>query len=107
MKRLSPISFLQQQYRQRNFTKYLELISILLTIEKTNKLLLKKHDLRPTEFTTVPEAHANTHKSFGPSRGRGCKQDKGFRMSGSRSSPYNRKNPRKQNRDIGKKPTRK
>ena len=30
---------LQQQYQQRNFTKYSELISVLLTAEKTNELL--------------------------------------------------------------------
>ena len=86
---------LQQQYRQKNFTKYSELISILLTVEKTNELLLKNHDLRPIGSTTMLEAHANvnTNKNFGHFRGRGRKQSKGFRRGGDRSDPYNRNNP--------------
>ena len=32
---------LQQQYRQRQFKTYAELISVLLTTEQTNQLLLK------------------------------------------------------------------
>ena len=55
---------LQQQYRQRNFTKYSELISVLLIVEKTNELLLKNHDLRPTGFTATLEAHVNSNKSL-------------------------------------------
>ena len=34
---------LQQQYRERNFRKYSELISCLLVAEQNNKLLLKNH----------------------------------------------------------------
>ena len=80
---------------------------MLLTIEKTNELLLKNHDLRPSGSTTIPEAHARSNKSFSPLRSHGCKQDKGFRMGGNKFDPYNRNNPQKQNRDIGQKPTRK
>ncbi|XP_021859029.1 uncharacterized protein [Spinacia oleracea] len=39
---------LQQQYRERGFKKYSELISILLVAEHNNDLLLKNHNLRPT-----------------------------------------------------------
>ena len=88
---------LQQQYRQRNFTKYSELISVLLTAEKTNELLLKNHDLRPTGSAAVPEAHANANKSSGQFRGHGRRQGRGFRRGGDRSGPNNKNNPRKQN----------
>ena len=60
---------LQQQYMQRNFTKYSELISILLTTEKTNELLLKNRDRRATGSVAVLEAHAN--KNFSHFKGRG------------------------------------
>ena len=99
---------LQQQYQQRNFTKYSELISVLLTAEKTNELLLKNHDLKPNGSAAMPEAHANANKNSGQFRGRGCRQG-GFRKGGNRSSPNNRNNLRKQNNnlaanhDIGKK----
>ena len=99
---------LQQQYGQRNFTKYLKLILVLLAVEKTNELL-KNHDLWPIGSTTVFETHANanTNKNFGHFRGRGRKQGKDFRRGDGRSGLYNRNNPRNQNRDNGQKPTRK
>ena len=34
---------LQQQYRERRFTKYSELISCLLVAEQNNELLMKNH----------------------------------------------------------------
>jgi len=39
---------LQQQYRERRFKKYSELISCLLVAEQHNTLLLKNHEARPT-----------------------------------------------------------
>ena len=70
---------LQQQYRERRFTKYYELIACLLLAEKKNELLLQNHQSRPTGFKAFPEAnatfaspHSNRqgHKN-GPSRGKG------------------------------------
>lgn len=49
---------LQQQYRERSFKKYSELISILLVAEQNNDLLLKNHNLRPTGSMTFNEANA-------------------------------------------------
>ena len=49
---------LQQQYRQRQFSTYFDFISVLLTAEHTNELLLKNHDLRPASSKALPEAHA-------------------------------------------------
>lgn len=39
---------LQQQYRERGFKKYSELISVLLVAEQNNELLMKNHNMRPT-----------------------------------------------------------
>ncbi|XP_008358725.1 uncharacterized protein [Malus domestica] len=35
--------FLQQQYRERGFTQYNQLISVLLVAEQNNELLMKNH----------------------------------------------------------------
>ena len=45
---------LQQQYRERRFTKYSELITCLLVAEKNNELLLQNHQSRPTRFKAFP-----------------------------------------------------
>jgi len=38
---------LQQQYRERNFKKYSELISCILVAEQNNELLMKNHKSHP------------------------------------------------------------
>jgi len=48
---------LQQQYRERKFTKYSELISCLLVVEQNNELLMKNHQSRPTSSTPFPKAN--------------------------------------------------
>ena len=48
---------LQQQYRERRFTKYSELIACLLVAEQINELLLKNHQSRPTGSIPLPEAN--------------------------------------------------
>ena len=68
---------LQQQYRERGFTKYSELISVLLLAEQNNELLMTNHQARPTGSTPFPEVNvvtSNEHgknKQFGRGRGRG------------------------------------
>ena len=47
---------LQQQYRERRFTKYSEL-SCLLVVEQNNKLLMKNHQSRPTGSEPFPEVN--------------------------------------------------
>ena len=49
---------LQQQYRERQFTKYSELIACLLVAEKNNELLLQNHQSRPTGSKAFPEVNA-------------------------------------------------
>ena len=60
---------LQQQYRQCQFATYSDLISVLLTAEQTNELLLKNHDLRSADSKALPEAHANSEKIIGHFKG--------------------------------------
>ncbi|CAN6716765.1 unnamed protein product [Malus baccata var. baccata] len=64
---------LQQQYRAQKFTKFSDLISVLLLAEKQNQLLMKNHQARPTGATVVPEAHysTNQHPTHQKRRGRG------------------------------------
>ena len=70
---------LQQQYRERRFTKYSELIACLLVVEKNNELLLQSHQSRSTGSKPFPEANATFaspysnrqgHKN-GPTMGKG------------------------------------
>ena len=48
---------LQQQYREKGFKKYSELISCLLVAEQHNALLMKNHEVRPTGSALFPEAN--------------------------------------------------
>ncbi|PIN16609.1 hypothetical protein CDL12_10736 [Handroanthus impetiginosus] len=72
---------LQQQYREKGFKKYSELISCLLVAEQNNELLMKNHESRSTGSSPFPEmnatnfsssdrAHGHSH-DHGGSRGRG------------------------------------
>ena len=83
---------LQQQYRQRQFSTYSDLISVLLTAEQTNGLLLKNHDLRPASSKALPEAHANSEKVIGHFKGYKRRQEYNPRRGGIK---FNR--PRKSN----------
>ena len=71
---------MQQQYRERRFTKYSEVIACLLVVEQNNELLLKNHQSHHTGSMTLPEANAilvSNHKRgrcwgqyYGHGRGR-------------------------------------
>jgi hypothetical protein len=67
---------LQQQYRERGFKKYSELITCLLVVEQNNKFLMKNHKSRPTGSASFPEVNAtgynNNNYGCGHNRGRGC-----------------------------------
>ena len=63
---------LQQQYRERGFTKYSELISVLLLAEQNNELLLKNHQARPTGSTPFPKANVVTSNEYGKNKKFGC-----------------------------------
>ncbi|KAJ4752275.1 Zinc knuckle containing protein [Rhynchospora pubera] len=87
---------LQQQYRERGFKKYSELVSCLLVAEQNNELLMKNHQARPTGSTPFPEANAISsnrgrgrgRKNFygrGRGRGRGCSYT--WRRDGQNNKP--------------------
>jgi len=48
------IIILQQQYRERNFKRYFELISCLLMGEQNNELLIKNHQSHHTSSKPFP-----------------------------------------------------
>ncbi|MCI08080.1 UDP-glucose flavonoid 3-O-glucosyltransferase 3-like [Trifolium medium] len=62
---------LQQQYREKGFTKYSDLIACLLLVEQNNELLMKNHEVRPTGAAPFPEVNVATHDHHGQTRGRG------------------------------------
>ncbi|XP_078150905.1 uncharacterized protein LOC144546235 [Carex rostrata] len=62
---------LQQQYREKGFTKYSELISCLLVAEQNNELLMKNHESRPTGSASFPEVNVAMHNNSGQFQGRG------------------------------------
>ena len=70
---------LHQQYRERRFTKYYELIACLLVAKQNNELLLKNHQSRPTGSIPLPEANATIQVNR---RGRGCGRGHGYYEQG-------------------------
>ena len=48
---------LQQQYYERGFKKYSNLISCLLVVEQHNTFLLKNHEVCPTGTAPLPKAN--------------------------------------------------
>nr|XP_016516170.1 PREDICTED: uncharacterized protein LOC107832804 [Nicotiana tabacum] len=55
--------FKTQQYHERGFKKYPELISCLLVAEQHNTLLLKNHEARSTGSAPLPEANMAARRS--------------------------------------------
>ncbi|XP_061998811.1 uncharacterized protein LOC133716083 [Rosa rugosa] len=90
---------LQQQYRERNFARFSELVTIMLLAEKNNDLLLRNDQARPTGTRAVPlpEANAIAHRennrarrNRGRGRGRRPKHPRHGRRNGPRNGPYDR-----------------
>nr|XP_009596062.1 uncharacterized protein LOC104092235 [Nicotiana tomentosiformis] len=75
---------LQQQYQEKGFKKYSELISLLLVAERNNDLLTRNHKNQPTGSTPLPEmneVYSHNYKSGkvrDPVRGRGHGQERNF-----------------------------
>ena len=73
--------FLQQQYRERGFTEYNQLIYVLLVGEQNNELVMKNHQSRPTGYAPFPEGNdaslevnATSYGGNNHKRGRGHKR---------------------------------
>ena len=62
---------LQQQYRERRFTKYSELISCILVAEQNNELLMRNHQSHPTGSEPFPEVNAISSQTRGRGQGQG------------------------------------
>ena len=124
---------LQQQYRERGFKKYSNLISCLLVAEQNNELLMKNHQAHPTSSTAFPEMNdtsteneplafpepnATSLNNSGHNRGRGRKHRRGWNTwhhSGSNTNssrfkkvaPYHQKceNSEEKGKSFPKKPS--
>ena len=83
---------LQQQYRERRFTRYSELIACLLVAEQNNELLLKNHQSRPTRSVSLPEANATSISIHKHGRGRGYHYGRGQGSGRGRSRGRGRHN---------------
>ncbi|XP_058185629.1 uncharacterized protein LOC131302853 [Rhododendron vialii] len=68
---------LQQQYRERGFEKYSDLISCLLVAEQNNELLLRNHESRPTGALPFLEANRVSFPSNGQGRCHGQRRGRG------------------------------
>ncbi|PIN02698.1 hypothetical protein CDL12_24785 [Handroanthus impetiginosus] len=76
-----------QDFKFISFKKYLELISCLLVAEQNNELLIKNHEIRPTESTPFPEVNATIHNNFEKYQNHGCGHSLG-RECGRRPNNY-------------------
>ncbi|XP_042465820.1 uncharacterized protein LOC122048296 [Zingiber officinale] len=93
---------LQQQYREKGFKKYSELITRLLVAEQNNELLMKNHEIRPTGASPISEVNEITSKNdkrqhrqkFHHGRGRGRGHGRRYRNDRSQDNHdgYNKRN---------------
>ena len=95
---------LQQQYRERRFSKYSELISCLLVAEKNNELLIKNHETHPTGSKAFPDMNANTvgYHGRGHGYGRGNNYNPDHRRGYGRNTDRGRGNSRNPGRNPGR-----
>ncbi|KAK9682791.1 hypothetical protein RND81_10G096500 [Saponaria officinalis] len=63
---------LQQQYRERQFKTYFELISCLLVAEQNNELLMQNHQTHPTGSSPIPEVNVVVSNRGGKRHGHAC-----------------------------------
>ncbi|OMO99037.1 hypothetical protein CCACVL1_03959 [Corchorus capsularis] len=93
--------FKSQQFREKGFKKYSELISCLLVAEQNNELLMKNHESRPTGSAPFPEVNVATHKNYNYGCGRGCGRGFGHGRGRDRSSGYNGDHLKNRGRSYG------
>ncbi|KAL3614461.1 hypothetical protein CASFOL_041547 [Castilleja foliolosa] len=82
---------LSQQYRAKNYTKFSELITVLLLAEKNFDLLMKNNQARPIDTKPLPEVNANQRNFQGRGNGRGFYQQNRGRGRKGNFTPYNSK----------------
>ena len=62
-----------------------------MTIEQTNQLLLKNHDLRPAGAKAIPEKNANENINTNRFRGRGQGSRRDPKRGSAKPAHYNNK----------------
>ena len=91
---------LQQQYRERGFKTFSELISSLLLAEENNQLLMNNHEKRPTGSAPLPDNNQGTPEANATSSRRG--RGRGGRGRGHGRGYDQGRNPTWVNPDIQK-----
>lgn len=97
---------LQQQYCEKGFKKYFELITCLLVAEQNNTLLMRNHEVHPTGSAPFPEANIiarsnqsetrqDNHCDHGQGHGQGYRRRRG----GTRSNYRHHENKYENNRN--------
>ncbi|XP_051150310.1 uncharacterized protein LOC127264807 [Andrographis paniculata] len=86
---------LQQQYRDRGFRTYSDLITCLLLAEQNSELLLKIHASRPTGSSPFPEANTVEFANPGRRNNNGRRNDRGQRRDRPQPRRNNGKRPYK------------
>ncbi|KAG7578737.1 Ribonuclease H-like superfamily [Arabidopsis thaliana x Arabidopsis arenosa] len=99
---------LQQQYRAKGYTKYSELMQVLLVAEQNNEIVMLNHQSRPTGSAPFPEVNvtSSNYNNYGHKRGRGNERGRGRggyvrgrgRGRGRSFHPYNSNNERNNKR---------
>ncbi|XP_026396071.1 uncharacterized protein LOC113290703 [Papaver somniferum] len=92
---------LQQQYRERQFKKYSELISFLLVAEQNNELLLKNYQSHTAGSTVSPEMNATESCGNAPeSRGKGHRRWLGPEKPNSKNKVGNNSHHQKRENNV-------
>lgn len=70
---------LQQQYRAKGYTKYSELMQVLLVAEQNNEIVMLNHQSRPTGSAPFPEVNvaASNYNNYGRKRARSNDRGRG------------------------------
>ncbi|XP_026378850.1 uncharacterized protein LOC113273324 [Papaver somniferum] len=83
---------LQQQYRERRFEKYSQLISCLLVAEQNNELLMRNHQFHPTGTAATPEVNVSSSRGRGKGHWLGPKRHINKKKGGHYSKKGNNNN---------------
>ena len=77
---------MQQQYRERRFTKYYKFISCLLVAKQSNEHLMRNHQSHPTRFESFPRVNAISSQTCGRGWERDCGRERNPWYHGSYSN---------------------
>ncbi|XP_026400405.1 uncharacterized protein LOC113296310 [Papaver somniferum] len=92
---------LQQQYRERRFEKYSQLISCLLVAEQNNELLMRNHQSHLTGTVATPEVNASSSHGRGKGHWHGPKRHNNKKKGGHNDGKRGNNNNLPQNKSKG------